>query len=457
MFSRSFAGMNLKTIAKALSAQYSGADCEFTGVSIDSRTLVAGDVFLALAGEQFDGHDFIGQAIENGASALIAERAIEADLPQLIVDNSRKTLGDIAKLHRQQFSLPCVAVTGSCGKTTTKTMIAAILARRGNTLATEGTLNNDIGVPLTLLRLSAEHQLAVIEMGANHHQEIAYLTRLVSPTHAVITNAAAVHLQGFGDIDGVATAKGEIFQGLAPDGVAILNADDAHFTYWRDCLDQQQVISFGLAPDAAVRAEKIEMQPSACAKFQLVTPLGECPIELPLLGYYNIYNALAASAVAVSLRVPLLDIQFALQHMQAVNKRMNEYVGLHGSRVLDDSYNANPHSVRAAIDLLAQYSGKKVLVLGDMLELGAEEQQYHREIGDFAKHKGVDAVYAVGELTPATVAAFGRNAMHFQHRDELHRALADIAKNNMTFLIKGSKAMCMWEFSQALQQSDKVG
>ncbi|MDE2089152.1 MAG: UDP-N-acetylmuramoyl-tripeptide--D-alanyl-D-alanine ligase, partial [Gammaproteobacteria bacterium] len=335
-------GMTLSEAARLIEARHIGADAVFTAVSSDTRNLENGDLFVALRGHSFDGHEFIGQARERGACAAVVSRDLPASLPLLLVADTRLALGRLAAGWRARTDIPVVAVTGSNGKTTVKEMTAAILARRGQVLATRGNLNNDIGVPLTLLRLRPEHRHAVIEMGANHPGEIAYLTRLAQPTVALITNAGPAHLEGFGDVAGVARAKGEIYGGLRREGVAVINADDAHAGLWRELTRKHRVLTFGLNTAADVTV--LQAQDQADTRVRLQTPAGQVDVALPLPGRHNVMNALAATAAALACGAALQDVKQGLESMQPVSGRLQSHAGPHGARNIDDTYNANPAS-----------------------------------------------------------------------------------------------------------------
>lgn len=435
--------MRLSEIKKILNAQHIGADVQFDTISTDTRSLKAGDLFLALKGPNFNGNLFVKDAAQKGAVAAIISEDVSAGIPLLKVSDTRIALGQIATFHRQQFNIPVVALTGSCGKTTTKTMLASILQQLGSTLATEGNLNNDIGVPKTLLELRPEHQYAVIEMGANHPGEIAYVTAIAKPTVAFITNAGAAHLEGFGSLAGVASAKGEIFQGLNKDGIALVNIDDTFAEFWQDLVKQKKVISFGRNMTADITARDLEIDAQGYPNFVLVTPKGEIKISLSVLGEHNVTNALAAAAASYAVGAPLTAIQAGLAAMKPVKQRLITHKGLHGATVIDDSYNANPSSVKAAIQLLAKATGEKILALGEMRELGPDAPRYHEEIGREAKRLGIDRLYAYGTLTAFTVKGFGAQGFHFANQEEMIDALRRELRKDVTVLVKGSSSTKM--------------
>ncbi len=379
---------NTQSIRDILNAEASHGDADFRGVSTDTRSLDPGNLYVALRGERFDGHDFIQNAIDKGAAAVLIDRDSECAAPCLRVTDSRVALADLARAWRQQFTLPVVAVTGSNGKTTVKEMLRSIFAQADTpVLATQGNLNNDIGVPLTLFNLDAAHTHAVIEMGANHVGEIALLTDIARPDVATITQCAPAHLEGFESIEGVAQAKGEIFSGLSQRGIAVINDDDVFAPYWRGLIDTQQHTIFGFALDTETdfQAYSIGLDISAnpVQVFDMSTPVGEITISLPLLGRHNVRNAIAAAACAVAAGFDLEQIQRGLAALEAVPGRLFMHNGRW--RVIDDSYNANPGSFRAAIEVLAKFPAPRALVMGDMFEMGDDSERFHREIGQAAK------------------------------------------------------------------------
>jgi UDP-N-acetylmuramoyl-tripeptide--D-alanyl-D-alanine ligase len=419
------------------------------GISIDTRTLVHGNLYVAIAGEQFDGHSFVSEAYQKGASAALLTSSIESPIPQVIVKDTVAALGKISERWRNQFSLPLIGVTGSNGKTTLKNMIAAILQAAckndaAQVLATEGNFNNNIGLPLTLSRLSTQHRYGVIEMGMNHFGEIAYLTQLTKPQVAVINNAAAAHLEGVQDVAGVARAKGEIFLGLQKTGVAILNKDDAFFDYWRGLVTNHRYLSFGLENSADISATLTTMPPNSTQQLiTLHTPQGKISVNLPLLGRHNVMNALAATAATLALDIGLEAIKAGLENVHPAPGRLNQHKLANGACVIDDSYNANPLSLQAAIQTLASFNGNKILVLGDMRELGPQAKEFHYSAGKNALAAGINMLFTVGELSAAATEAFGNNAYHFSDREKLLAALQPHIQDNSITLIKGSNSMKM--------------
>lgn len=449
--------LSLNQVATAIDAELLGHDITFKGCSTDTRHhSLPGTLYIALRGKQFDGHDFIEAVQQQGAVAIMVDRPVNCDLPTLRVPNTRKALGNLAHFWRQHFHLPIVAITGSNGKTTTKEMLRAIFAQQGNVLANQGNYNNDIGVPLTLFQLHHDHQYAVIEMGANHAGEIAYLTHLAKPTVAVVTQCAPAHLDGFRDIDGVANAKGEIFTGLSTGGTAVLNTDDNYAPLWRSQIDvirqslSLRIDSFGLNQPAKVTAHHIQLNNDS-SDFTLHTPQGDIAIHLPLLGQHNILNALAASTCAMACGCSLTTIQQGLQSMQPVKGRLQRCAGINNSLLIDDTYNANPASLQAALTILTQNPPPYWLVLGDMNELGLHSETLHRQAGSQARAMGVHQLCATGSMTRYAVEGFGQGATHFSNHDDLIEYLRANLPPQATVLIKGSRGMHMEQVINALR------
>lgn len=429
---------------------------EFYGISIDTRVLERGNLFIAIQGERVDGHDFVEEARRKGAAAAIVTRQVDSPLPQLLVQDATDALGKLGAVWRDQFAIPFVAVTGSNGKTTLKNMIAAIMTAachndESRVLATKGTLNNHLGLPLTLARLNKMHCYAAIEMGMNHFGEIEYLTKLTKPTVAIITNAAASHLEGVGDVAGVARAKAEIFIGLHPDGIAILNRDDAFYDYWCEQIGRHKALSFGFHPKADVRATLHEAMQTQ--RLTLHTPQGDIDVNLPLLGKHNVQNTLAATAAALAIGIDLNAIKTGLENMMPAPGRMQMHTLANGVNIIDDTYNANPFSLQAAVDTLARFAGKKVLVLGDMKELGNDAKILHMNVGKKIRDAGIDYLFTYGELTTNTSQAFGEGASHFTDQDKLVSAVKPLLQNQTTILIKGSRSMHMEKVVSGLLQN----
>lgn len=436
-----FVPMRLREAARLLRGEVFGDDIGFAGVSTDSRRLPAGALFVALVGPNFDGHDFIAAAREWGACAALVSRRVADPLPQLRVADTLLALGHLGAAWRERFAGPLIALTGSNGKTTLKEMIAAILRVRGPTLATDGNLNNDIGVPLTLLRLGEEHAYAVIEMGANHPCEIAYLTGLAIPDVAIVNNAGPCHLEGFGDVAGVARGKGEIFQGLGSDGVAVINRDDAFADYWIGLNPGRRVVGFGLDRPADVSGRVLD----PTANLIRVRADGEdIEIRLPLPGRHNALNALAATAATTVVGATLDEVRRGLESLRGVGGRMQRLPGRFGGAVIHDAYNANPASLAAALHSVGAESGRKWLVLGDMLELGPAADELHARSGREAGTAGFERLYGIGEHSRAAVAAFGRDGRHCRDAESLIAALTgdlERAGEPPIILVKGSRGM----------------
>jgi UDP-N-acetylmuramoyl-tripeptide--D-alanyl-D-alanine ligase len=427
------------------------------GVSTDTRTIQDGDLFIALQGPNFDGNAFVEKAKAAGAAAAIVSELSHVDLPQIVVADSKVALGLLAGAVKAKVAPLTVGITGSSGKTTVKEMVAAILARRGKVLATKGNFNNDIGVPLTLLRLEADHEFAVIEMGANHLGEIAYTTELVKPNVATIVNAAAAHLEGFGSLLGVARAKSEIFKGLADDGVAVLNADSQFYEFWQSKLRLVATQSFSMHKSADFCAEDVILGLDGCAQFELVSPHGRVNISLSLPGMHNVANALLAAALAMQVGASLRDVADGLRAMPHVAGRLQVKQLTNQVKILDDTYNANVASVNAAIDLLASFAGRRILILGDMGELGEKARFYHGQVGEYAKEKAIDQVLSLGVLSQSASAVFAAQGKHFSDITALKDHLINELKGeqrDITILVKGSRSAKMERVVEALEQSD---
>ncbi len=424
------------------------------GLTTDTRAIAQGQLFVALAGERFDAHDFLAAAVQAGAAGLLVsdEQRLPAGVPAVLVADTRLALGQLAAAWRAQFTLPLIAVTGSNGKTTTKEMIASILetAYPGAVLATRGNFNNDIGLPLTLLGLHAGHRAAVVEMGMNQPGEIAYLTQLARPTVALVNNAQRAHLQGMGDLAEIAREKGSIFTGLTAAGVAVFNADDAQSAVWQAQVDAagQRPLRFAVNQPAEVRGTLTQQGLDFLLALQ--TPAGEAQLVLPVPGRHNAVNALAATAACLAAGIALPQVVAGLQSFRGVKGRLQRRQGQQGAQILDDTYNANPDSVRAGIDVLASTIGKKILVLGDMGEIGEGSHQCHDEIGGYAKSQGVDRLYALGEASAQAVRNFGEGGRHFCNIDKLIAAVQKELAADTTVLVKGSRFMRMERVADAL-------
>ena len=449
--------MYLREIAVSLDGELIGpGDILAQGVSIDSRTLIQGNVFVAIEGQNFDGHAFVLLAEQMGAVGVIVQKKIDTRLTQIIVANTKLALIELAHQWRSKLSTTIVGVTGSNGKTTTKEMLASILSVKGQVLFTQGNLNNEIGLPLTLLRLSPHHEYAVIEMGANHVGEIAYLSQCAMPDIAIITNVGAAHLEGFGDEKTIAKAKGEIFEALSDHGIAILNANDPYFKYWLGVIHQRKYLSFGLTSAADVYAENNSFECDGkrfVTRFEIKTPKGSASVSLSLAGQHNVLNALAATAASLSLGCSLNQIKQGLEVMKPISGRLELCRGRKGNLIINDVYNANTSSLAAALEVLLECSGERWVVLGAFGELGAESERLHSEMAITLKKAGVTRLFALGEQTQLTVNAFGEYAQHFASHQLLLETLMPLLQGTETLLIKGSRAQRMEKITAALVET----
>lgn len=438
--------MSLSALATELAGELSGSDVEFSSLSTDTRTLDPGSVYLALQGERFDGNEFVEQARMNGASGAIVSGPVETALPLLRVADTHEALGKIAGLNRARSTARVIALTGSQGKTTVKEILGAILSGQGQTLVTEANLNNTIGVPLTLLQLEARHEFAVIEMGANQAGEIDFSVNVAQPDIALITNASAAHIEGFGSVQGIVVAKGEIIDGLKPAGTLLLNADDANCPTWESRAKAKRTVLFSqqnIGQRAQYFARDISTDEQGCMHFTLVTPQGESSASMALLGKHNITNAVAAAAAAMEAGATLEKVVQGLSAVAPVKGRLYPRSGIAGSKVIDDSYNASPASFYAAIDVLMSQAAPRYLIAGDMKELGEESPEAHRAVGEYARAAGVEKLLAIGEQARLMVEAFGAGAQHFAGKTDLIAACKALASSQATFLIKGSRGATM--------------
>ena len=451
--------MSMHEAARTIAARAQGADAAFSGVFTDSRSIAAGALFVALKGRNFDGHAYVGEILARGADGAVGAvvnqefAAAHPDLPLISVTDTRLALGALAAQWRRRFAIPLIGITGSNGKTTVKEMCAAILhAQHGNAadavLATVGNRNNDIGLPLTLLELRASHRAAVIEMGMNHAAEIDYLARLTAPTVALVNNAQRAHLEGLGSVQDVALAKGEIFAGLAADGVAVFNADDAQVDVWRELARDRRRVSFGLDEAADVRGR---FTPHGMGgELHLATAWGEIDLTLAVPGFHNARNACAAAAATLVAGASPAAVRQGLAGFAGIKGRLQRRAGRAGALVVDDSYNANPDSMRAAIDVLASVPGKRIFVMGDMGEAGAAAGQFHDEIGGYAKSHGIDRLLCLGEMSAAAAANFGEGGRHFPRPEDLIKTLLSELDPQTTVLVKGSRFMHMERVVEAI-------
>jgi UDP-N-acetylmuramoyl-tripeptide--D-alanyl-D-alanine ligase len=443
----------LASVAQAVHGRLLGPDAHFGAVSTDTRQDVRGTLFVALTGGNFDGNDYLEAAAIGGAAGALVSRPGDVALSQIAVADTRKAFGQMARSWRSNFEIPVVAVTGSSGKTTVKSLIASILGSDGNVCATEGNLNNDVGVPITLMRLGPEHSSAVLELGANHAGEIDVLASLVQPTVAVITNAGAAHLEGFGSIAGVAAAKGELLDHLAPARAAILNADDAYFEQWRDRARTRgaRIISFGFAADSdCTVVGEVESTADGSAFRMRLPDAAEVDVRLPLPGLHNVRNALAAAAASCALGISAAQIKRGLAQVQAVKGRLVALTGYRGARIIDDSYNANPSSVRAALDHLARLGGRRLFAFGDMGELGPDAEQLHREVGTYAIGR-CDALFSIGPLAARAAESFGAGATVSSDIEHAAAVITPELGPGVSVLVKASRSMGLERLVQMLR------
>lgn len=446
--------MRVSQASEVLYGTHAGLDAGFTSVSTDSRTIQPGALFVALRGEKFDGHDFIAAVARSGAAAAMVDARFDAagaPLPLIIVDDTRFALGRLAQHWRAQFSPVLIGIAGSNGKTTTKEMIASILrsaAGEDAVLSTAGNLNNEIGLPLTLLRMREAHRLCAIELGMNHKGEIAYLAQIARPTIAVVTNAQREHLEFMGSVDEVAEENSAVYRALHEEGVAVVNADDEHAGDFRRAAEGSRVVDFALNRGAAVTGRYRLKHLSSSVR--IACPAGEIEATLSIPGLHNVMNALAAAAATYAAGITPQAIAAGLTAFRPYTGRLQVKKSPEGMTVIDDSYNANPDSVRAAIDVLAGAPGRTVLVLGDMGEVGDDGPDFHSEIGRYARERGIGSVLAIGESTAHTVAAFGQDARHFGSCEDLTEALERVRDPGTTVLVKGSRFMRMERVVAAL-------
>ncbi len=462
--------LSLAQLAQSLGLNFQAMDCEFENISINTKTLNKGDLFVAIKGENFDAHDFLDEVKQKGACALVVEKCNSVKLPQLQVADTRIALGTIASLWRQNYHLPIVAITGSCGKTTVKEMTSKIFQyEKQCVLATQGNLNNDIGVPLTLLRLNKEHKMAVIEMGANHLGEIKQLVTITQPDIAVITNVAHAHIEGFGSIDGIAKAKAEIYSGLNNKGVAIINADDPYAHFWQQkcqqLAEQKEItsLSFGLDHNADISATYQTL--SNGIDMRISTPEETINVHLNQYGKHTIYNALAATSVALAAQCSIKNIKLGLENFTNITGRLEQKKGLYGSVIFDDTYNANPGSVIAGVNAIQQIEGEHIVVLGDMGELGQESKTLHYELGVAIAKLGIEQLLTVGSHSlhisdgfNHTIKDKAHKALHFSDKKTLIAKLTLLLKQNAKteniLLIKGSRTMKMEEVVMELLEEN---
>ena len=437
--------MGLSTAAELLGCPPIQTDLAFTGITTDSRQVVPGMLFAALPGETFDGHDYISKAAELGAVAVLVERKVESVIPSLRVDDVLAALGVLAAHWHRQCPAKVVAITGSNGKTTVKEMIASILRRCGAVLATDGNYNNELGLPLTLFRLKPSDDYAVLEMGASNPGDIAYLADIAKPDVGVITNIGPAHLQGFVNEEGVARAKGELYASLPGSGAAVMNSAEPWVDLWQSLNTAGMTSYFGGSGNDDIKIGQTEG-----GAVSICTPDGDFSLRLPLPGEHNLSNAMAATAACLALDIPIADIKAGLEAVKPVPGRLSLVNANSGWTVIDDTYNANPASLYAALQVLANQNGEPWLVLGDMKELGIDSRKIHAELGDAARSLGVKRLFALGDASTATVDAFGDMAVHFDSRDGLIEALRAQLRPGVACLVKGSRSMGMEHVVKAI-------
>ncbi len=449
--------VTLSKLAEITHGELVGEDIAIAAVSTDTRTIESGSMFVALVGERFDAHDFCQQAVDAGAGALLVQKRLDVNVPQVVVADSKIALGKIAAWVHQSSQTPTVAITGSCGKTTVKEMVASILQLKGQVLFTAGNFNNDIGVPLTLLRSQADDDYAVIELGANHIGEIAYTTQLVKPDIALVNNVAAAHLEGFGSIEGVKQAKGEIYQGLSVGGVAIVNLDSQGDALWQSVLADKKVITFSQSnTQADFYASDIEMDQEGKARFtlHLAEDGQEIELSLGIIGQHNVANAIAAAIIALQMGARIEEIQSGLLHLNKVKGRVDVEQLSQSIKLIDDSYNASVPAMKAAVDLLAAFKGQRWLILGNMAELGEESLALHRQVGEHAAPQKFEHVLTYG--ADARVISDLCDGTHFEtHQDMIDyikQHLDQTVSENHTMLVKGANGARMFEVAAALKE-----
>jgi len=461
--------LTLSEMAQVYGGTLMYPDCRFQSVSTDSRHIDEGQLFVALRGERFDAHEFLPN-VATRAGGMVVERPVkDINVPQWVVPNTTEALGQIALSNRKAFMGPVIAITGSSGKTTVKEMVSTILGESAPVLATKGNLNNHIGVPLTLLALSSQHRYAVVEMGASALGEISYLCELACPDVVLVNNVLPAHVEGFGSVENIARAKGEIYQGVSAEGTAVVNLDESYVNQWL-ASTRARVLTFSMTnSEADFTVRDLVVDERGCCTFVLVTPVGEASVKLPLAGQHNVANALAAAACSHAAGAELGLISSGLNKLQQVSGRLNLERLDNGSTVIDDTYNANPGSVKAAIDALVNIRGHHVLILGDMGELGDDEASMHGEVGRYAAEKGVDTLLAVGPLCANTAREFGANGKHFDSKEQLVEYLLDneksgeagaeisseleqLLKGDAVVLVKGSRFMGMEQVVKVLVQ-----
>ncbi|MGB1328139.1 MAG: UDP-N-acetylmuramoyl-tripeptide--D-alanyl-D-alanine ligase [Porticoccaceae bacterium] len=447
--------LRLTDAALAYGGTLLNPDCGFSQVSIDSRNFADGDLFIAIKGERFDGHEFLGEVAIRASGLVVSQPDKSLPIPQWVVEDTTQALGQLARINRDRFDGPLIAITGSSGKTSVKEMVAAIFSQNAVVHATTGNLNNHIGVPLTLLSMEKNAEVAVIEMGASGGGEIAYLCDIAKPDIALVNNIQHAHIEGFGSIEGVASAKSEIYSGLKANGTAVINLDLSWSEEWQKSLTNMRCVSFSIErTDADLYVDHIETLESGCCEFELCANDQRISLVLPMPGLHSVKNAVAAAACALASGITLKQIVKGLTEVKPVSGRLNIHQLSNNLTLIDDAYNANPDSFKAAIDVLGAVEGNKVLVMGDMAELGERAMELHEEIGDYAQKKGLDALHTVGLLSAVVANKFG--GTHHSSKQDLINALTDLCakKTKTTILIKGSRSSGMDEVVSAIANKE---
>lgn len=441
----------LQQMAHHIGATYIGHDVPFQGLSIDTRTIQPGECFLCIKGPHFDGHEFVKQAIEKGASAIITERPLSSGVPEIVVVDTLRALGHLAKLWRSQFNIPVIALTGSCGKTGTRNMMVTILSRVGNVVTSNHNYNNIYGLPLSLLKMKPEHQFAVFELGTNSRGEIGAITEICNPTIALILNIRGFHLQGLGSIEGVSEEKSDIFLGLGENGIAVINLDEPFHTQWSGKIGTHQRVTFSTHTKADITAHNIKMQLDG-VEFEAHTTLGHAHIKIPLLGEHVVSNALAAITCCLAAGAQLSDAAQAFMAIAPVKGRLEPFRLNNGTLLINDTYNASPASVENAIKALATYSGKRIFVMTHMVELADYAAEYHTQMGQWTKQHNIDHVLLMGDekLTRSALSAAGPRANYFETQEEIVERLLNLMDENTTVLVKGARSCKMEKVVAAL-------
>ena len=447
---------SLQGLASLLQGECLGGDALFNRMCMDTRQLQPGDCFIAFKGERVNGHDYIAEAVDKGAVAVIGCENMEPLLPTLRVKDVEAALLALAKRRRAQITVPVIAITGSCGKTTTKILLASILKEAGTVHYAEKSFNNAIGLPLTLLQAQSHHDFIVLEIGTNHPGEIEALTAIAQPTVSIITNAAPVHLEGLGSVGGVAKEKGAIISGTASHGTVVLNGDDTFCAYWQGLAEEREVVTVGMKADSQWRGTVVKYDSYQYPLCEVITPGASFTFTLPLIGDHNVLNALSASAGAYAVGASLGAIKKGLESSHNETQRLAVYPLSGGATLIDDSYNANPQAMMAALQLLRRYEGYKIVVMGDMNELGEKAVYYHETVGKQARSAGVNLLYTLGDLSRHTAAAFGESGYHFDGVDPLLEALKPyVQEANTVLLVKGSRSMALERIVQPLLEEFK--